>query len=97
MVHISTPDEELVKFGLFSIIVKQPTEKRLIVQSEGLGLVPGLNGLTLGYSQFTLVESADNDDCHITAFFKNSAQMKHFSTVIGESLADQTLCTVIKK
>ena len=56
-----------VKMGVVRIEAAN-MEQTLVLRTEGFGLVPGISGLTLGYSRETVAAIGDSAPCRLILF-----------------------------
>lgn len=82
-----------VSFG--SLRIEPSGEARLVAyRSSGFGLVPGVNGLTLGYGSELVGVVFSPEDCRLVILEANSEQIAEIARILGPEEEQRSLCVV---
>lgn len=59
-------------------------ETASVVMSQGLGLIPGRGGVTLGYSRETTISFSDARDCRVVILADRSTNLAALREILGD-------------
>jgi hypothetical protein len=81
-------------FGPLSIALKGERAYR-VAAIEGFGLVPGINGATLGYHREVLLWAATPEQCRVIFVLSNQSQSDQLVQFIRQAAADPSaICSI---
>jgi hypothetical protein len=69
-------------------------EAMVAYRSRGLGLVPGRNGITLGYADETVVALGREDECRVVLFEPDAASVGELAAILAGVVPEGQICNV---
>jgi hypothetical protein len=78
------------------ILKVAPAEGSAMVayRTRGLGVVPGRNGLTIGYASETAVALGADDDCRIVLFEPDAETVSQLASLLRGLVPEGQICNV---
>lgn len=73
-------------------ITPTPGAGMVAYRSTGLGLVPGRNGLTLGYADESVVTLATENECRIVLFEPDSKKVAELAALLRGIVPEGQIC-----
>lgn len=74
-------------------IAPEAGDAMIAYRSRGLGLVPGRNGVTLGYADETVVALGSADECRIVLFEPDAATVSELAAILAGVVPEGQICS----